>query len=169
MYFHGDRGKHGQYAHVSYMMGFKRSVVHSHLYAYGAVNYEDPHFAINSGCLIDPHASAVDYAKGRSPRRKPWMHHRLQCTPGILYSPPHQRRWPLDWPFMKDPAQLAFNTVEKIMAEGTATHPPGSWIAESSEQHIPKASRHLCTHHLLRKGAYDLGSEDHLRNALTRL
>lgn len=67
MYFHGDRGKSGQQAHIAYLKGFKRSIVIGHLHAFSAVSWEGKHFAVNSGCLIDPQSPAFNYARGRAP------------------------------------------------------------------------------------------------------
>ncbi len=67
LYFHGDRGKSGQSAHIHYMRGFKSSVVIGHIHAFGGVNYEGKHFGANSGCLIDPQSPAFAYANGRAP------------------------------------------------------------------------------------------------------
>jgi hypothetical protein len=60
MYFHGDRGKSGQYAHIGYLKGFKKNVVIGHIHAWGGVNWEGPHFAMNTGCLIDPNTTPLE-------------------------------------------------------------------------------------------------------------
>jgi hypothetical protein len=63
LYTHGDNGRSGQYAAVHYMKQAKRPVVIGHIHAFASVFYEGPHFAMNTGCLIDVEAYCFKYAK----------------------------------------------------------------------------------------------------------
>jgi hypothetical protein len=61
-YIHGE-GKSGQGAHISFMRGYRQSIVHGHVHSFAAVSHEGELFAVNSGCLIDAQSYAFAYAK----------------------------------------------------------------------------------------------------------
>lgn len=62
LYLHGE-GKSGANAHLQFMKAYKKSVAIGHIHSYAGVNYEGPHFAMNTGCLVDVHAYAFKYAR----------------------------------------------------------------------------------------------------------
>ncbi len=62
-YFHGDAGRSGQYAHMQYLKMFKQNLVIGHIHSFAGINFEGPHWAANSGCLIDETKYAFAYAK----------------------------------------------------------------------------------------------------------
>jgi hypothetical protein len=63
VFMHGDSGRSGQYASVSYLRALKKSVVIGHIHSYASVFYEGDLFAVNAGCLIDVNAYCFKYAK----------------------------------------------------------------------------------------------------------
>ncbi|HZZ81623.1 MAG TPA: hypothetical protein VFE62_24185 [Gemmataceae bacterium] len=67
-----------------------------------------------------------------------------------------------------DPAKIAAETVNQVIAEGLATHPFGRWRNEDIRMHVLKAQRHLATFLLILDGHSPPDGELHLRNALTR-
>ena len=69
---------------------------------------------------------------------------------------------------MLDPATVAAQTVNDVIAEGVATHPAGSWRTEDLRMHALKAQRHLATFLLILDGHAPPDGELHLTNALTR-
>lgn len=63
LYFHGDKGKSGKYAHRNYIDAYHKSCVIGHIHAHAGVNWDGDLFGMNAGCLIDEKAYAFKYAK----------------------------------------------------------------------------------------------------------
>lgn len=63
LYFHGDKGKSGKYAHRNYVDAYHKSCVIGHIHAHAGINWDGNLFGMNAGCLIDERAYAFKYAK----------------------------------------------------------------------------------------------------------
>ena len=56
-----------------------------------------------------------------------------------------------------------------LSKDRTEKHKPYTWLDESDDEHLRKASRHILTHQLIRDGQQPDDLENHLNNAICRL
>lgn len=67
-----------------------------------------------------------------------------------------------------DPRQLAYDTVEEMIAVGALKHRPEDWRTEDIRMHVLKAQRHLATFLLILDGHAPPDGENHLKNGIAR-